>query len=62
VRHDADGFGHHVLGAQPVDVRAAVIAERGHHDRRSSQRLQVVGDVAGGAAPLAAHLSDLKSH
>ena len=40
----------------------AVVAERGHDHRLAAQRLQVVGDVAGAAAPLAAHLADLERH
>ena len=47
---------------EPLAVRRAVVAERRHHDRLAAQRLQVVRDVAGAAAPFAAHLADLERH
>ena len=47
---------------EPLAVRRAVVADRRHHDRLAAERLQVVRDVAGAAAPLAAHLADLERH
>ena len=41
---------------------AAVVAERGHHHRLAADRPQVVRDVAGAAAPFAAHVADLERH
>ena len=67
LRRVAAGHGAHAVGgdAEPgeaVAVRTVVVAGRRHDDRRAAQRLQVVGDVAGAAAPLAAHRPDLERH
>ena len=43
-------------------IGAIVAADRRHHHRFAAERLQVVGDVAGASAPLAAHFADQKRH
>jgi hypothetical protein len=58
----AHGVGRDAEGGQALDVGAAVVAHRRHHHRVAAQAFQVIGDVAGAAAPLAAHFGDLKRH
>ena len=48
--------------AEALAIRRAVVAERRHDDGLAADRLEVVGDVAGAAAPFAAHLPDLERH
>ena len=46
----------------PLAVRAEVLAARSPSDRLAAQQLEVVGDVAGAAAELAAHARHQERH
>jgi hypothetical protein len=47
---------------QPLQVVRAVVAQRGHGQRRAAQRLQAVGDVAGAAAKIAPQRGHQERH
>ena len=47
---------------EPLQVGRDVLADRGHQQRVVAQQLQVVGDVAGGAAEFAPHLRREEAH
>jgi len=47
---------------QPVQIGLAILAHGGHHQRFAAQLLQVVGDVASGAAEFPAHLGGEEAH
>ena len=47
---------------QTFAIGGAVVAQRRHHDRLAAERMKVVRDVAGAAAPFAAHFAHLEAH
>ena len=47
---------------QPLRILVVVVADSRHDHRLAAERLEVVGDVAGAAAPLAAHFADQERH
>jgi hypothetical protein len=49
-------------GLEMLAVRAEVLAHRAHRQGPAAQQVQVVGDVAGAAAELAAHPRDQERH
>ena len=49
-------------GCKPFGVGSAIVADGRHHHRLASQHLEVIGNVAGAAAPFAAHFTNLERH
>jgi hypothetical protein len=57
-----DAIERDALFREPVAVRAEVLAHGRHRDRVAAEQLEVVGDVAGAAAELAAHARHQEGH
>ena len=49
-------------GLQARGIGREIVAHRGHDDRLAAQQLQAIGDVAGAAAILAAHVRHQERH
>ncbi len=51
----AHGFARNTLPIQSLEIVAAIVADRGHDLRITAQQLQIVGDITGATAKVAAH-------